>query len=348
MTALVLLLLRAVYCGNMCDEYASVCTCEVKEKAEYMLLHRTPKCGSGTSKRVLRNLLGDGFNINVMSRELIHPLTEKLARNPQLLTGQSSPVQLFQGHISYFPFSNAELNDLYVRYSQIREPISRTRSLFYYKQLTKRISRDLKLNSCFESGFCSPPPEILSLSLDEPMYMEKVYGLINKRIEAFMGSMDEADWPGAEPDMRMLIIDFSTNFLMRFFCGSQRLCLTGSANEILREAKRVIAEEMAIVSPAENTSVSLFYLTHLAPKIFGNLPMSTFKNLPEVHSSYEGIVREEFSDAVKSMLLKFNFLDVELYKFAVEVFEEKVKGCKGLIEKDLRKRKKEGKGWWQW
>ena len=288
-----------------------------------MCVCRVPKSGSSTVREFSKSILKRSRSCLINLKDAMSTNARKFGENP-------GPLPLVYGHIIYVPFARPEMKDVYFRHSILRDPASRIRSLFYYFQRIGRVRKEVEFLGCFEHGFCQPPAQLLNISRDEPGFVDKVDEIQDAHYRPIPAKPVQSEME------KNLYKTISNNYMTRFFCGSQQICLTGSANELLQEAKRVIAQEIDIVATMPDLLESLRLMNWMVPQLMGKpRDLSFYEDFPRKNVAPSSLPTQKLTAELTELLETYNYLDKELYEFAGRVFEEKKKACHevfGLVD----------------
>lgn len=107
-----------------------------------------------------------------------------------------------------------------------------------------------------------------------------------------------------------------------FFCGHNPICATDD-QEALQLAKYNLLHNYAVVGITERFAESVKLLQRCLPAFFGPSSLQTSGNKRNVNRQSGEIVNSH-SEQVLGGMAK---LDRDLYKFAVEVFDRRLKAC---------------------
>ena len=276
-----------------------------------------------------------------------------------------TPYKHIQGHIFYFHLDdkgtpNEPQRSRFVRYSSLRSTVDRLISLYHFWGKDFREEDQVSFVFCLKEGLCQPPPNLLKKSRDKPYHIKdtndelhlkfnelysnysthvKGVPLNNQHQNRHLTQRKTEDKPTyfklTEKRQHYIYRTIFSNFMTRFFCGMQEMCFVTSANGLLAEAKRVVADEMDVVSTLPTLTEGLRLLNFMAPKVLQRPPKELEYYQSSVTHENSGTTiyaHETVPDGLKELLAEYNFLDMELYDFVAEGFKAKMDICNTVFE----------------
>ena len=115
----------------------------------------------------------------------------------------------------------------------------------------------------------------------------------------------------------------TSNLMTKYFCGHAPYCSSGS-KEALTVAKYNMKHKFVFVGLVEEMEVSLRLLSVILPDVFGKMDSSF---LPKINKNEHSEQDRNITALSKLIIMQHNKADMELYDFAVTLFESKVQKC---------------------
>lgn len=286
---------------------------------DMVVYNRLPKCGSATLMRVLHSLPHDpGFRETSDERHNLRRYTEE-ALVQQVSTKFVPPFAsrsaqrrfgFIQSHQFFVDFTGEGLYDgTVVTINIARDPVDRCVSEYYW--ITRKMFGKLALrgiakkdvNECAAAGCFDTRGKIIATPYFDTS------ALTAKE---------------AEPWARQLMKETCNNYLVRWFCGMDKVCMDPSSAEALERAEMNIRDHHLVVGVMEDLPTTFALLDALLPDVFGGAA-----NLAE-----DGTVPHEHeatyvppSDATRQLLEELNAADMRLYSAIKERLQLQAKTC---------------------